>query len=241
MKISNKEDYLELIKYLNENSSGEAYCRFQKKIIKTNKEIIGVKANVLRKLAKNIYNAGYLQFLEIADDRYFEVDLLFGFVVSAIKGEEESKKYLSCYLNRLDNWAVVDMVAGNLFFAKKSKDREKLFDYFCDLTKSDQEFICRFGIVCLMKYFLDDLYYERVVNVLDDVKCNKYYVNMAISWLLSELLIKRSQNAVEIMQKIIKNNHFNTFVLKKSIQKARESYRVDLKTKERLRELKCLC
>jgi len=70
------------------------------------------------------------------------------------------------------------------------------------------------------------------------VKCEKYYVEMAIAWLISEIMIKNTQNAIEIMQKIIKNMQLNKFIINKSIQKACESYRIEQKIKYKLKEMK---
>lgn len=128
------------------------------------------------------------------------------------------------------------MVVGSVKFLKE-KSLEN-YQYLVDLLKNDSEFVIRCGIVGLLKYFIGEDYLWAAINAVDSIKCNKYYVNMAISWLISEVLIKNPQKAYKIMQKIIKNNHFNSFIINKSIQKACESFRINNELKNKLRELK---
>ena len=112
------------------------------------------------------------------------------------------------------------------------------FLYFKKLLLSDKPFVVRFGIVAMMKYFIDEKFLEKTIHALNEIKISDYYIDMAIAWLISEIIVKNPQNALENMQKILKINHFNKFVINKAIQKSNESYRIDTKIKEKIRELK---
>ncbi len=218
----------ELIERLNELSAGQEFIEFSKKTIKTQKQIIGVRTNDVRKLLKELDE----NFAFLKNEEIYEIILLEGFAISKIKSREEAIKRLVGFFEKIDNWAVVDLVASKLAFNKKT---QKDFDFFAGLLYHEEEFVVRFGIVGLMDFCESDV--DAVLNALDRVKCEKYYVSMAIAWLLSEILIKNPQNAIKNMQKIMKNHHFNDFVLAKCVSKVNDSYRVNKEIKEELKSL----
>lgn len=235
MEIITKKDYEKFVSVLKKESAGDDYILFSEKIIKTNKPIIGIRTTKLRNIAKEIYKQKHSGIF-IYDCGYYEESLVKGFVLSQYKKFEEAKEQLSKLINNFDSWAEVDMVCSGLKFMKN--DKEIARQYFYDLLKSEKEFVCRFGIIALMKYYLDEKDVENTFKQLDCVNCEKYYVEMAISWLISEFIIKNPQNSLENMQKIIKNHHFNKFIINKSIQKSCESYRINNEIKQQLREMK---
>lgn len=235
MEIITKQDYENFVKFLKEKSAVEDFVLFSQKIIKTNKPMIGVRTPELRKLAKEIYKQNHSGLFHY-DFGNFEESLIKGLVLAQYKEFDKVEKPLTKLINSFDSWGEVDMVCSNLAFVKN--DKEKARQYFYSLVKSEKEFVCRFGVVALMKYFLDENEIENTFKQLDTIICDKYYVEMAIAWLISEVLIKNPQKAPENMQKIIKNHHFNKFIINKGIQKGCESYRIDDQTKQKLREMK---
>lgn len=236
MEIMTEKDYVKFLARLKEMSDGQTFVDFQKRIVNTNKTVLGVKAGNLRKFANEIYHEKHDGLFLFGKNDIFEEVIVKGLVIAKYKDVDEAIEKLNELSECFDSWAETDMICSKFCFFKNNE--EKLFEYFSKLAKSKKEFVSRFGIVCLMKYFLDDECVERVFEVLDDVVCGKYYVDMAISWLICEVLVKKPQNAVENMQKIIKNCHFNYFIINKSIQKATESFRIDMETKNKLREMK---
>ena len=237
MKIQTREDYKKLITYLKEISAGQSFIDFSKKTIKTQREIIGVRTSDLRKIAKQIYKNGYVYFFEFGDMFYYEEVFLKALIASHEKDFNKAKELFSKVFKYVDNWAIIDMVVSRLSFVKY-EDEGVVFDYFKSLLYGE-EFAVRFGIVGLMKYFLKtEKDVEKVLEVLKNINYGRYYVDMAIAWLISEVLIKFPQKAINNMQKIIKNSHFNAFIINKGIQKACESYRLGKDIKEQLKGLK---
>ena len=232
MKIENKNDYNKMLDILRQKSAGQDYINFSYRVVKTNKEIIGVRTPDLKKLAKEIYKDSHDKLFEFGENKIYEEVMIKGFVLCLHKDEDYVFPRLLKLAEVFDSWAEVDLNSG----LKCIKGTKEDFNFFCGLLKSDKEFVVRLGIVVLMKFFIND--YNGVLSALDVVNCDKYYVNMAVAWLISEILIKNSQNATEIMQKIIKNHHFNKFIINKGIQKACESYRIDEDIKQELRKLK---
>lgn len=236
MEIMTEKDYAKFLTKLKEMSDGQTFVDFQKRIVKTNKTVFGVKAVDLRKFANEIYHEKHDGLFLFGKNDVFEEVLVKGLVIAKFKDADEAIEKLNELSESFDSWAETDMICSKFCFFKNNE--EKLFEFFSMLAKREEEFVCRFGIVCLMKYFLDDSHGDKVFNILDGVICGKYYVDMAISWLICECLVKKPQNAVENMQNIIKNRHFNCFIINKAIQKATESFRIDKETKNKLRELK---
>lgn len=234
MKIQTIQDYNNLINLLRSKSDGADYINFQKKIINTQKEIIGVRSPVLREIAKSIDKNSFA-LLTFGDNKIYEEVLVKGFFIAKQSDFVLATSMLDNLLPQFDTWAETDAICCNLNFVKKNKQLS--YNYFANLTKSNLEFVCRFGIVCLMKYFITDDFCP-LIALLNNVKCDKYHVNMAISWLICEILVKNPQNAVSIIKTIINNYNFSDFVINKAIQKATESFRLDPVSKTELRKLK---
>ena len=240
MEIITKQDYEKLIKKLKQMSCGKDFIEFSKKIIRTNKEIIGLKTPVLRKLAKEISKQKHDGLFIYKNNKYYEEILLRAMVISFEKDFEKAKLMLLELYRDIDNWAIVDTIVGSLAFVKNTEE-EQSFNYFKSLL-CGEEFEIRFGIVAFLKYFIyNEKWIEKTFDAIKTINCEKYYVEMAIAWLIAEVLVKYPQNAIKNMQKIIKNNHFNKFIVNKSIQKACESYRIDKELKDKLKELRVKC
>lgn len=236
MKIVTKEDYSAMLSMLHELSAGSEFVKFSKKIIKTQKEIIGVRTNEIRKLAKQISKCEHVGLFAFGENVTYEEVLIKGMVLACEKDFAQVRPELDKLICLFDSWAEVDMICSSLAFVKGHES--DVFEYFSQLTKSQKQFVCRFGIIGLMKYFLVEESIDRVLFLLDDVPCHDYYVEMAIAWLFSEILIKYPQRSIENMKKIKRDYHFSKFVINKSIQKAIESYRIDKILKSELRALK---
>ena len=80
----------------------------------------------------------------------------------------------------------------------------------------------------------NDEYIDKVIKNVNKIKSNKYYVQMAIAWLLAESYIKQKEKTTEYL----KNNELDNFTHNKAIQKIIDSYRVSEQEKEFVRTLK---
>lgn len=217
-------------------SAGSDFIEFTKKIVKTQKEIIGVRTIDIRKLAKQISKCDHDALFKFGSNLSYEEVLIKGIVLAHEKDFDLVRPHLDELINVFDSWAEVDMICSSLAFVKGNEI--KVFEYFSKLLQSPKRFACRFGVIGLMKYFLAENMLDKVLILLDNAACDDYYVEMGIAWLISEILIKYSKKAIENMKKIEKNYHFSKFVVNKAIQKATESYRIDQTLKTKLRTLK---
>jgi 3-methyladenine DNA glycosylase AlkD len=114
------------------------------------------------------------------------------------------------------------------------KHKSLVFKYVKNLLKSDNPYAVRFAIVTMLAYFLGEDFNDEVLDLAKGACCNNYYVNMAIAWLYSVALVKNYNQTI----KYIENKNLPKFVHNKSIQKAKESYRITADIKNYLNSLK---
>lgn len=225
------KSYQEFISYLI-SIKDEKYRDFNSKICKTKYKMLGIRLPMLRKIAKEIMKTDYLAFLKTIENNYYEEIMLEGLVIASIKDEKIFFKYFNNYIKKIDDWSICDSVCNSLVILKDNK--EKYFTYFKELTLKEDEFISRVGLVTILNYYIKEEYFKDIFAILDTIKSDKYYVNMAEAWLICELYTKEPKAALEY----IKNNKLNTFTHNKAIGKIRESYRVSKEEKEFLNKLK---
>lgn len=211
----------------------EAYRQFHKKLVPTKDEsfFIGVRTPELRKLAKEIAKESYCdQFLQELPHSYFEENQLHGFILSDIKDFEECMTRLEAFLPYIDNWATCDQTAPKVF----KKHHEELLPYIYRWLQSEHPYTIRFAIGMLMTHFLDEDFDTKYLDLVTGIRSDEYYVNMEIAWYMATALAKQWEATVPY----IENKTMAKWTHNKTIQKARESYRITQDQKEYLNTLK---
>lgn len=221
----NKSLYNEYIEYLI-SIGDKKLSSFNKKIINTKQEIIGIKIPVLRDIAKKISKGNVDSFLNLVGDTYFEEILVSGFVIGSIKDKDIFLEYFNSFVKNVDNWATCDMCVSSFKIMKKID----FFDFAKTLAFNDFEFISRVGIVIMLDHYVDSNHIEDIIKVVKSIKSSDYYVNMALSWLVSVLFIKFRVITLDLLKQRI----LPVFVQNKAIQKIRDSYRVSKEDKDML-------
>lgn len=209
------------------------YRDFHSKLCSGLENIIGVRAPFLRNLAKEIARGDYQKFLVECKDQYYEETLLEGLVIATIKVTlDERLRLLKKFVPKINNWATCDMVCGSFKF--KPSELAEVWDFILQYETSTQEYERRFMIVMMMDYFLTSEYLPKVFAILNKIKTDQYYVNMASAWLIATALAKHRKETLCFL----KSNVLDAWVQNKAIQKARESYRVSEEDKGMLLGLK---
>lgn len=206
------------------------YRDFAKKLLPNVKNIKGVRLPILRRIAKNIDDN--VKFLEKVSNDSFEETMLEGFVIGNLKDKQLVIKYTNLFVPKINNWSICDSFCSSLKIVNKNK--VYFFDYLCSYKFSNNEFTLRFMIVMFLNYYIDLEYLDRIFKIVDEIKKDKYYVQMAIAWFLSISFIKYP----EITLNYITHSNLNIFTYNKTIQKIIESNRVDINTKNELKKLK---
>ena len=195
--------------------------------------IIGVRIPKLREYAKELYKCNNLKDIKIEDKYYEELviqGMLIGFQTKA--PIEEVIKQVEEFIPKINSWAVCDTFCAGLKITKKYQT--EMFKVIKEYLKSTQEYQVRFAIVMLLNYYINDQYIDQVLQILDNVKLDKYYVQMANAWAISICLIKYYNKTLDFLN----TTKIDDFTYNKGIQKAIESYRITDEQKEYLRTLK---
>ncbi len=230
-KSWSKKDYEEFLEYLY-SLKDVKYLNFNQKIITTNYEMIGIRIPLLRKISKEIVKGNYQEFLNYSFNKYYEEIMIQGLVIAQEMNIKKLKENITRYLDYIDNWAICDTFCNSLKIIKRK--REEFWDFLVNLINSKEEFKMRFAIVIFLNYYLDDKYILKIFTLLPKIKTNLYYVNMGIAWLLCECYTFYPKETYEFLE----NSKLNSFIIKMTISKINDSYRIKKEQKKQINALK---
>ncbi len=219
--------YQEFLNELKAVSEPE-YRDFHKKLLKNDKiNILGVRVPILRKFAKK-YVAEVDNLLSYPDE-FYEVTFVKLSAVALLEYDAFIARLDGC-VKLIDNWATCDCFAPDCI----KYNRDKFLPYVRKYAAASGEFEQRFALTTLLHYYVDEQYLETIFALAERCDASKYYVHMAVSWLLAETLIKYYDRALEFLLR-------NTLDIKthnKAIQKACESFRLSTDRKNYLKGIK---
>ena len=228
----NKEDYNIFIKYLMILQDIK-YKEFHSSLVINSKyKMIGVRVPIMRDIAKKISKGDIKSFLNFVGDKYYEEVMLEGLVISHIKDEKEFYNYFKTFINKIDNWAICDSFCSSIKIIEKYE--EKYFKEAINLSLRKEEFISRVGLIMILNHFIKEDNLDIIFDLLNKIKNDKFYVNMAEAWLVCELYTKFPKNT----KKFLEDNNLNKFTQNKAISKIHDSYRVSKYEKESLKDLR---
>lgn len=182
------------------------YKAFNKKIIPTKYEMIGIRIPVLKKYVKSIKK--YIS----SSRKYYEDFLIEIYSLNYLEDYEKIDK-LKDLLNYYDNWAFVDFTISNLKF----KDLNILKEFLNTIKTSDKEFVIRYYLGCLMKYYLDSSF--EIVKKYENT--NLYYVDMMVAWYYQNYYFKVNKEKIEEHLKEI-DNKIKDYTIRKIKDSLRE-------------------
>ena len=211
----------------------EKYRLFQAKLMPgvDLERIIGVRTPELRKLAKELAKRAEIEeFLQDLPHQYYDENNLHGFIISECKDYEKTVKYVDDILPYVDNWATCDLLSPKVF----KKNRKQLAGEILRWLSSGKTYTVRFGIGMIMSHYLEEDYDSIWLERVAFIRSEEYYINMMIAWFFATALAKQWEDTV----KYLEQQRLDTWVHKKTIQKAVESYRITEEQKTYLRSLK---
>lgn len=211
----------------------EEYADFQSRLTPgiDRERFIGVRIPKLRKLA-GIFKktTASKEFLGELPHYYFEENMLHGLLIAEIKDYDMCIAELEKFLPFIDNWAVCDVLSPKVF----KKHKTELFSEIRKWSDSKDTYICRFGIGMLMRYFLDEDFTPEHLKIPANIHSEEYYVNMMLAWYFATALTKQWKDTIVLLE----TGALDKWVHNKTIQKARESFRITGGQKEYLKGLK---
>ncbi len=193
--------------------------------------IIGVRIPALRALAKELKGTEEAdKFINELPHRYLEEYQLHAFIIGSIRDFDKGVYEVERLLPYLSSWSQTDSLRIKAF----DRYPERLLPYIYEWLKSAHAYTVRYGVLCLMNYFLDNRFDEKYLAEVSGVKSEEYYVNMMIAWYYATALAKQYDSAISY----IEDKKLGKWVHNKTIQKAVESYRITDDQKAYLKTLR---
>ncbi len=197
------------------------YATFNKRIVNTKMDVIGVRVPDLRRLVGELagdMSAADISRLLATPSNLYEYVLLCGLLITRAKiSDEEAIKLTRQYLPRVDSWAHIDT-----FVEKKRRFAGDIWwEFALECLQSSEEFTVRYGVISLMANFLDESHIQRVFAALRNVKHDGYYVKMALAWLYATAAV----NFFELTLSELESGQIDAWTRNKAYQKMRESRR----------------
>lgn len=210
------------------------YKDFQSKLVPTvePERIIGIRTPQLRRFALDFSgSAQAAEFIDCLPHYYYEENNLHAFLIERTKDYDLCEEQLDAFLPYVDNWATCDSMNPICF----KRNTDKLFRNALRRVKSPESYVCRFGMLTLMRYYLEpQTFKEEYLDAVAGVESSEYYVRMMQSWFFATALAKQYSAALAVL----KERRLDAWTHNKTIQKARESFRITDEQKMELLGLK---
>lgn len=210
-----------------------SYRDFHAKLMPTvdKARVIGVRTPKLRAFAKEFGKTEEAkEFLKVLPHQYYEENNLHGLLIEQIKDYPTLIRELNRFLPCIDNWATCDLLTVRVV--------KKHLDTFTEEVErwlaSDHTYTIRFGIGMLMRYYLEEHFSLEYPEKVAKIRSEEYYVNMMTAWFFATALAKQWDAAIPYLEQ----KRLDPWTHNKTIQKARESYRITPGQKEYLKTLK---
>lgn len=219
-----KNDYEQFRKYLI-SLGDDAYKEFNSRIIPDTPHAYGIRMPFLRKTAKEILKGNYKEFIALPKTDYHEEAIIDGLVRAGDKcGYEQILQHMTEFSREIYNWAICDTVSF--------KGLKAYTDLFIDDVKqfiySDNNWAVRMGFNALMSFCLGDEYIDRVLEYVNSVNSDFYYVQMMQGWLVATAAAKQRDKTMAFLR----NNNLNSVTFNMAVKKICESYRISKEDKE---------
>ena len=191
-------------------------------------KFIGVRTPQLRAIAHNMVKSGAdKDFIKNIPHHFFEENQLHAFIISEYRDFDIAINVVDAFLPYIDNWATCDQMSPKIF----AKNTDKLLPFIKKWIKSKHVYTVRFGVLNLMRYFMDANFDKKYANMVLGIKSDEYYINMMRAWYFATAAAKHFDRV------FIYFSRLDDWTRRHAIKKASESYRVSNEHKVKLKSL----
>lgn len=198
-------------------------AKFASTILKTKLNVLGLYTKDIKLLIKKYIDIDVSTFNL---NESYEINLLyFSIGLKKIKSFDEQVEFLKKNILLIDSWGITDSTYQYL------KEVE-FFDglpTIKEFISSDKEFLIRYGYLMLFNYLKDEKYLKEITSLFKN--SDYFYVQMVEAWLLSYLFVYFPEKSYEFLV----NSKLSKTIKKMTIQKAIDSFRVSVETKDKLK------
>lgn len=207
------------------------YRKFTMPLMPGTQNVLGIRIPHLRRIAREIACGDWREYLCTAEEYYFEERMLQGFVIGYAKcAPAEKFEYVARFVPKIDNWAVCDCFCWRL----KAPERAPMWEFIQPYFNSPRDFDIRFAVVMALGNFVDEEHLDPLIERLDAIRHEAYYVRMGVAWALSVCYVKFPERTMEYLRR----STLDDWTYNKALQKIVESYRVAVDDKTRIRQMK---
>lgn len=209
------------------------FQKFTSSLLPGVEHILGVRIPSLRKIAKQLAQGDWKQYLTSASDDSYEEIMLQGMTLGYAKGDlQEKEPFLRAFLPKINNWSVCDSTCSTIKLAKEQP--AEFWNFLVEYLHSPREFEVRFVLVQMLDYYVTKDYLPRVLEAVSQVTLQVYYVQMAQAWAVSICY----REFPELTLPFLKENSLDDFTHNKALQKITESLKVSMEDKALIKTLK---
>lgn len=225
-----QSDYDTFVEYL-KTLTDSKYKEFSDSLVPGTEFSFGIRVPVLRKTAKEISKGNYTEFLACQKGEYREEIMLEGLVMSLIKCDYTAMLgMMKTYADKITSWETCDIVSFKGL-------KKYLPEFFADIEYfiyNENPWVVRFGFGCLLEFYLTDEYIDRVLEYVNSVDSDFYYIQMMQGWLVATAAAKCRDKAM----KFLADNKLNSVTQNMAVRKIRESNRISAEDKELVKQFK---
>ncbi len=213
--------------------SDEKFREFATSLIPGCDNLIGVRIPMIRKIAKCIVKDNPIDFLDNADDIYFEETMLKALIIGNMKEDiEVILEQVALFVPKITNWSLCDSFCNELKIVRLHKER--VWKFLQRYHQSSKAYEIRFAVVMFLFHFIEEQYLDDILFICDVVTHEDYYVKMAVAWCLQVCFVNFPSETMAYLR----DNNLDDFTYNKALQKITESLKVDKVTKETIKSMK---
>ena len=159
-----EQEVMQAIRAEMESNIDAKYREFHSSLVPgQNCRILGVRIPVSRRIAKAIARDHYEVYTEQFNPEVYEELLIRGMMIGYGKlTREEQTAELDRFVPMINSWGICDSSCATCHFMKK--DQEYWYGYLQKWLKSSREYEIRFGVVCLLDFFINEAYIDAVLE-----------------------------------------------------------------------------
>ena len=211
----------------------DKYKKFATSLIPNCENLMGVRIPQIRKIAKEIVKANPIDFLDNADDIYFEETMLKALIIGNMNEDIEIiLEQIALFVPKITNWSLCDSFCNELKIVRIHKER--VWKFLQRYHQSSEAYEIRFVVVMLLFHYIEEQYLDDILFICDIITHENYYVKMAVAWAISMCFVKFPKETMGYL----KQNNLDDETYNKALQKIRESLQVDKATKEIIKSMK---
>lgn len=193
--------------------------------------ILGIRLAQLKKFTQEFFTEkSKAEFINQLPHKYLEEDLIHVLIILEMQDYDKCIDAVKKFVPYLDNWEVCDALLPKIF----EQNTDELLKDIKIWLASDSTYTVRFAISVLRKFYLDENFDKKYLQLVADVPSGEYYIEMMAAWFFNDALFKHYDEAIIFLQKNLIYKKIHT----KTIQKAVDGCRFSDEKKEYLKTLR---